>query len=216
MMTPEEKYRTKGYSMWKFPASLISWISTPFAIPTYAMMLIFHFSILTYIPPQTKLSFVLIIFSITMFLPLGLVLLMSVMGAVRDSGLNNRHDRAFSYIAISAALIGVAFFLQSRHAPHWVSMYYAGAGVSSIIGLIINTRRKICAHSIGLSSLVALLLSLMRYEVPQNPVELWLLSIVLLAGIVGTSRIYLNQNTLEQVLAGYCVGFGGTFLMMLL
>ena len=44
-----------------------------------------------------------------------------------------------------------------------------------------------------------------------NPVW-WICLLLLLAGMVGTSRIILKQHTLEQVVAGYLVGIVCAFL----
>ena len=40
----------------------------------------------------------------------------------------------------------------------------------------------------------------------------WIFLVLLLAGMVGTSRIILRQHTLEQVVAGYLIGIVCAFL----
>jgi hypothetical protein len=92
--------------------------------------------------------------------------------------------------------------------PLWVTGLFLGAAISVIISIIINRWWKISAHLAGIGGVVALIYfltgsQLMLPSFPLFLIVLW----TLLAGALGSARIYMGRHTLGQVLAGFANGF---------
>jgi membrane-associated phospholipid phosphatase len=98
--------------------------------------------------------------------------------------------------------------------PFWFLSLMMGACVALIISLCINFYWKISAHTLGIGGLLGGIMGVARIHL-INPY--WGFIIILLAaGLVGTSRIFLKRHTPMQVYAGFCLGFICTFVASLL
>ena len=85
-----------------------------------------------------------------------------------------------------------------------------GACVALLFSLCINFFWKISAHTLGIGGLLGGIMGVARIHL-INPY--WGFIIILLAaGLVGTSRIFLKRHTPMQVYAGFCLGFICTFV----
>ena len=92
----------------------------------------------------------------------------------------------------------------------------AGGAVATLICIAVNTRWKISAHMAAMGGLVALMFRMAASDVAMVSLNVWLTVVVILAGCVGSSRVYLERHTLGQVLAGTAVGFLCVFLFSLI
>ena len=77
------------------------------------------------------------------------------------------------------------------------------------ITLLVNFVWKISAHCIGIGGLLGGLMGVSRiYHLNPYPS---LMAWILLAGMLATSRLYLEKHTPTQVYIGFCLGFICTF-----
>ncbi len=197
-------------------ASLLSWILVPLMMPVYATMLLFGLSPLAAAPFGTKTVVTLIILAINVALPMMLVYLLKLFGIVRDVGLNERKERLIPYIITMVALSGSAWFMASKGAPLWIVMFYAGGAAAAFVNFVVNFRWKISAHAAGIAGVVAMLVRMRMEWLPSDGIFVWTIVWVLLAGILGSARVWLGRHTAWQVLAGYAVGFLGVYLLTML
>ena len=188
-------------------ANIISWVFVPLMMPVYGILLIFSLSFLSYAPFSTKLVFTLIVFGANFLVPMLLVLLLKKLGIIDDIGLNGRKERLIPYIITIVCLAGTGLFLYLKSAPLWVAMFYEGGALAGLINLIVNFRWKISAHAAGIAGLVAMLIQVIK-EGPSAPdMAWWIVGAIVIAGLLGSARIWLGRHTLMQVLAGSAVGF---------
>lgn len=197
-------------------STFLSWALVPLLMPVYGVILAFTLSILAYTSTATKIVFTLVTFGFTVIIPTLLVLLLKRMGLVHDIGLNGRKERLIPYIVSILSMLGTGAFMWYKGAPSWLVMFFAGGGIAGIVNLIINFRWKISAHAAGIAGIVALLIRIIRDGFPQEGAFLWLLISIGLAGLLGTSRVWLGRHTVWQVIAGYVVGFLSVMLMTLI
>ena len=197
-------------------ASLLSWILVPLMMPVYATMLLFGLSPLAAAPFGTKTVVTLIILAINVALPMMLVYLLKLFGIVRDVGLNERKERLIPYIITMVALSGSAWFWASNGAPRWIVLFYAGGAAAAFVNFGFNFRWKISAHAAGIAGVVAMLVRMRMEWLPSDGIFVWTIVWVLLAGILGSARVWLGRHTAWQVLAGYAVGFLGVYLLTML
>lgn len=194
-------------------ATAISWVLVPLLMPVYGVLLAFNYSILDFTPFSVKLVFVLITIATTMVVPSLLVLLLKRVGVVKDVGLNGRKERLIPYIISFVSMAGTGVFMWYKGAPLWLVMFFGGGAVAAIINLIVNFRWKISAHAAGIAGVVALMIRILHDGFPQEGAFVWLIVSVVLAGLMGSARVWLGRHTVWQVIAGYAVGVTSVLLM---
>lgn len=218
-ITPEKKQSDKKKEEgWEKAVTIfsnfLSWAFVPLLMPVYGILFIFKLSILDVISPGLQTAFTFIIAGINFCIPALIFFLLKIFGIVHDIGLNEQKERFIPYLVTAICLGASAWFVASRGAPIWVSMFFAGGALGALINLAINFRWKISAHAAGIAGLVALLIRLEKDVAAEPRLFVWLLITVGVAGLLGTARIWLGRHTVWQVLAGYLVGFCSVFFMM--
>lgn len=188
-------------------ANVISWVFVPLLMPVYGILLIFSLSFLSLAPFHTKMVFTLIVFGANFLVPMILVFLLKKLGLISDIGLNGRKERLIPYIITIVCLAGTGLFLYLKSAPLWVAMFFEGGALAGLINFLVNFRWKISAHAAGIAGLVAMLIQVVK-EGPSAPdMVWWIVSAIVIAGLLGSARVWLGRHTLMQVLAGSAVGF---------
>lgn len=188
-------------------ANILSWVFVPLIMPVYGILLIFSLSFLAWAPIHTKVVFSLVVFGANFVVPMLLVLLLKKMGVIDDVGLNGRKERLIPYIITVVCMAGTGIFLYFKGAPLWVAMFYVGGALAGLINLVVNFRWKISAHAAGIAGIVAMLIQIMKEGSPAAGMTWWIVGAILMAGALGSARIWLGRHTLLQVLAGSAVGF---------
>ena len=197
-------------------STFLSWTLVPLMMPVYGMMLIFGLSILDNTPAATRTVFTLIVAAFNLLVPMILVLLLKKMGLVHDVGLNERKERMIPYIITILCMGGTGLFMLYKGSPMWVGMFFTGGAAAALVNLIINFKWKISAHSAGIAGIVALLIRIIKDGNPEPSSMSWLIVWILLAGLLGTARVWLGRHTVWQILAGYAVGFCSVFFLTML
>ncbi|MCM1369067.1 MAG: phosphatase PAP2 family protein [Candidatus Amulumruptor caecigallinarius] len=196
--------------------NFLSWILVPLLMPVYGLLLAFGLSILSFADIKVKLIFTLIVAAITLVIPSLLVVLLKKFGLVEDVGLNGRKERTIPYVICILSLVATALFMWFRAAPLWLTMFFAGGAVAGVVEVVVNFRWKISVHAAGIAGIVALLLRIMRSGYASSDAFVWLIVAVVLAGMLGSARVWLQRHTVTQVLAGYAVGFCSIFFMTMI
>lgn len=197
-------------------ATLLSWVLVPLLMPVYGVLFAFNLSILNFTPGAVKIVFALITVGITVVIPALLVLLLKRIGIVQDIGLNGQKERLIPYIISILSLVGTGVFMWYKGVPMWLVMFFAGGAVAGFVNLLINFRWKISAHAAGIAGVVALLIRIMHTMFSMQSTFTWLIVTIALAGLLGSSRVWLGRHTVWQVIAGYAVGFTSVILMTLI
>lgn len=211
--TDKDNAPRQGESFIDSLASVLSWVLVPLMMPVYGIMLVFSESVMCFTPLSTRIVFTLIVAGINVLLPMLLVLLLKKMGLVRDIGLNSRRERMIPYVITIVCLGATAAYMNLKGAPGWLSMFFVGGAVGGAVNFIVNFRWKISAHAAGISGVSAMLLRILKDGIPQSGCFEWLIVSVVLAGLLGSARVWLGRHTPAQVLAGYVVGFLSVFLL---
>ena len=195
---------------------LLSWLLVPLMMPVYGIIFLFGLSILSFASLQSRVVFTLIVAAINMLLPALVVLMLKRFGLVDDIGLNGRKERLIPYIITILCMAGTGWLLYAKGAPEWLLMFFLGGAVAGVIEVTVNCWWKISAHCAGIAGLCALLVHIMQQDYYSPATFWWLLVTILLSGLLGTARLWLNRHTVTQVLAGYAVGFCSVYFMMMI
>lgn len=197
-------------------SDVLSWVLVPLLMPVYGLILAFGLSILDVAPMGMRIVFTLIVAGIDVVVPMLLIILLKKMGLIQDLGLNGRKERLIPYVITTVCYAGTAWFMAAKGAPLWLSMFFAGGGLASLINLLINFSWKISAHAAGIAGIVALLIRIQKDGSPEPELFFWLLLTIVLAGLLGSARVWLGRHTVWQVLAGYAVGFCSVFFLTMI
>lgn len=198
----------------KFLARFFSTILHPLFMPYYGITLIFLFSYMQVYPAQIKLTVALSILGLTGLLPGIGIFLLYKFKQIQSVGLNNRKDRLVPYLITALSYGSGAFFLYKVGMPYWVLAFVGGGILALLIDMAVNFGWKISAHMTGIGGLIGLVLALGTIQsiFPQT----LLVGLILGAGILGTSRIYLDRHTFWQVIAGALNGMACVYWAILL
>lgn len=193
---------------------VLSWIFVPLIMPVFGILFIFRLSVLDVIPAGLQTAVTFVIAGINFVAPMLLIFLLKLLGVVNDVGLNGRKERSFPYLITALCYGASAWFVASRGAPIWVTMFFCGGVAASLLNLLINFKWKISAHAAAIAGIVALLIRMQRDVAVESRLFVWLLITIGAAGLLGTARVWLERHTVWQVLAGYLVGFCSVFFLM--
>lgn len=197
-------------------SEILSVLFSPLLVPTYGMILAAFLTILRYLPVNLLCTAVGITFVITCLIPVSIIMALFRSGMVSDPGLNERKERYLPYGAVVLCYLGCGFFFFKASAPLWLPMFFAGAALATVINVAVNYWWKISAHAAAMGGLVALLFRIVASHYALYNMNLWLSTVIILAGAVMTARVYLGRHTLRQVLAGCANGFICVYLMSMI
>ena len=94
--------------------------------------------------------------------------------------------------------------MRSLHIPHFMSSIVVAALCIQIICAIVNGWWKISTHTAAIGGVVGALVAFAAIF-GFNPLP-WLCITIIIAGILGTSRMILRQHSLSEVVSGFLVG----------
>jgi membrane-associated phospholipid phosphatase len=95
--------------------------------------------------------------------------------------------------------------MEFLHIPHFMMAIVTAALFIQITCAMINVWWKISTHTAGIGG-VAGALFVFSEVFSFNPTW-WFCLVLIVAGVLGTSRMILRQHTLSQVIVGFLVGF---------
>ena len=182
---------------------ILSVITYPLFMPTYAILIAFKTTVLNYLPGNPVIPITLVTFGITVAIPVIAIYLLNLFKVISDPLLNKRRDRTYPFLIALASYIGFGGYLVRLHAPMWLSSFAFGAAALLLVMALINLKWKISGHAAGMGGLAALSVYLVYKGYCLMPGTLLPCLTVLIAGLVGTARLLLGRHTVGQVTAGY-------------
>ena len=202
----------------KLISQILSALLSPLLVPTYGVVLSLFLTVLSTVPAPVKWTVTGVCFAITCLVPLLAIIALHRLGLVKDPGLNDRNERLVPYAVSALSYVACAAYLHTAHAPSWLWLFMAGAGVATVVCAAVNFRWKISAHLTAMGGLTAIAFRILDMHIAAPGVNFVLVAMVavLLSGLLGTARIYLGRHTLWQTLAGMANGFACVYLISLI
>ena len=191
-------------------AKALSAIFSPFHLPVVGLVILFLFSYLSFLPLGVKIYILLMVYTFTILLPTAMIRLYRRYQGWTSIQLGVKERRVVPYVISIMCYLTCYYLLTINHASHFIGSIVMASLIIQVVCAIINLWWKISTHSAAIGGVTGALVAFaMIFNF--NPVW-WICLLLLLAGMVGTSRIILKQHTLEQVVAGYLVGIVCAFL----
>ena len=186
-------------------ARVLSMLFTPFYLPIIGITLLFLFSYLNMFPWSYKIQVLLMVYLFTVMLPSLLIHVYRRYQGWNLIELGHREKRMIPYILSIISYFTCVYVMERLHMPHFMGSIIVAALAVQIVCALINIWWKISTHTAAIGGVAGALFAF-SYYLGFNPVW-WLCLVIIVAGMVGTSRMILRQHSLSQVVGGFAVGF---------
>ena len=183
---------------------VVSIVFTPFYLPTLGLLALFSFSYLSLLPFQYKAIVIAIVYFFTILLPTLLIHVYRRHQHWNLIELGQRERRMVPYVLSILCYFTCVYIMRSLHIPHFMSSIVVAALCIQIICAIVNGWWKISTHTAAIGGVVGALVAFAAIF-GFNPLP-WLCITIIIAGILGTSRMILRQHSLSEVVSGFLVG----------
>ena len=196
-------------------AQIVSVVLHPLLMPVYGLLIIFTAPALYgYIPFSVKKILLFIVLINNVVMPLMLITYFRFRNVISSWTIENRSERAIPLITTSFFYLFTVYLIYKFHIPFFIKSFIICSAVLAIAVTIINFWWKISIHSAGAGALTALVMILsIRMHTPLT----WLMIIVvLMAGLVMSSRLWLHSHTPWEVWSGFLLGVLGSGLCLFL
>ena len=159
---------------------------------------------------DVKKALYILIGFLTIIAPGFSVLIMYKNKMISSLTLEDRNERVIPLLLISAYYIIAYVFLHKMLPPQTVIPfllpYVFGFTISIVFAFILNFYLKISLHMVGLFGVVGAIMGYFQNQIEYNLI--FLLFLIVIGGLVGSSRVYLKAHTLKEVMFGIVFGFG--------
>lgn len=181
-------------------AQIVSIISTPFYLPLVALILLFIFIFNNY-DWSVKANIICIVYLLTILLPTVLIYYYRKF-AKQEKYV--KESRMIPYIISIGCYFGCFYLLNFWRVPYCFTSIIILALLIQLACAFVNIWWKISTHMAGIGAFTGGLI-VFSIKFSYNAL-FWLCIALLIAGVVGTSRMILRQHKLSQIYIGYLLG----------
>jgi len=183
----------------------LSVILHPLFMPVLGAIIIFQISHLAMLPFESKKAILSLIAIITVFFPLAIVPILYFQKIITGITISNQRERLIPMFLTSIFYYFGYHILHRYSAPLFLQQYMLAVFICVLVASLINIKWKISLHMIGIGGLIGLLSALSHlFTMPVN----WILmTAILLAGIIGSVRLILNEHNPPQIYTGFIMGY---------
>ena len=185
-------------------ARVISMVFTPFYLPTLGLVALFIFSYMSQMPWSYKFQLLTMVYLLTVVIPTVLIHFYRRHHGWSLIDLGQKERRAVPYVISILCYFLCIYLMEFLHIPHFMMTIVTAALFIQITCAMINVWWKISTHTAAIGGVAGALFVFAEFF-GFNPIW-WLSLTLILAGILGTSRMILRQHSLAQVVAGFLVG----------
>jgi len=198
-----------------YTAKAITVIFHPLFMPLYGLILIFTApTLLYYLPPGVKRIMILLILVNNILMPLALIPFFRYKNIIGSWTMESRNDRVIPLLMVSVFYFVTSFIMIRFSIPFLIKSYFISVSVLSLIILTINFFWKISIHSAGAGAMTGLIL--MLWVIMGVNLAWYLVPVLVLSGLIMTSRLMLNTHSPAQVYSGFLTGLAVVSAVMLI
>jgi hypothetical protein len=192
-------------------SKIISVIFHPLFVPTLGLFLLFSIGDnVHYVPFQVKRIVYIAVFVSSCLLPLSITPLLFILKKIKSMKMETRRERLLPMFITGMFFITGYYFLSLISViPVLILNYIIATIITIFIALGITYFWKISIHMTGMGGLSGGLLAFAYLYVLD--IHIIFSALVIISGLLGTARLYLQAHTPAQVYAGYTLGFFTVF-----
>ncbi len=189
-------------------ALLISILLHPLLMPTYGCLLLFfgiHNTVYDFMTPlENKWRITIIVFVFSFVFPIINIFILYKLKRIPSITLSKQSDRTYPYITTALFYFGLFYLLIDINIWPSIKLFIIGGGIAILLCAIINLKYKISAHMVGIGGILGVLISvafLIKFDM-----TIFYTGVIILAGIIGTARLILNEHKPSQLYLGFILG----------
>jgi hypothetical protein len=163
-------------------------------------------------------NFVFLIFCVTFLLPALNIGIFKTFGSIRSFAMEARQERIipFSFVAILYCVVTYLFYSRTRVGINDnLLKFLIIIDLLVVLAAVVTIFYKVSVHSLAWWGLIGILLPLNKVSEDGALFYPTILAIVL-AGFVMASRLQLQAHSIREVMVGAVMGFGATFMAMII
>ena len=195
-------------------ARFISVVFHPLFIPLYCVLIIFNSPvyIIYQLNIDAKYAVCAVVAVFTLVLPAVSTVMLLKMDGIKSLKMNSQEERKLPFI-MSAIFYATAYFsLQQVGIPKLITNAILGATISLVILFLANFKQKTSAHMVGIGGLLGIVYTLS--EIYIVGISQFLFPAIILAGLVGYSRLRLEAHQPIEIYFGLIIGFLSEYLIL--
>ncbi len=186
-------------------ARVASMVFTPFYLPILGLIVLFFLTYLSQYPPSYKFFVLAVVYFFTILLPTFLIHIYRRYQGWTLLELGTKERRIVPYVVSILCYFTCLYIMEQMHIPYFIRSIVVCALVIQIVCALINVWWKISTHTAAIGG-VAGALFIFSEVFRFNPMW-WFCLVLIIAGMLGTSRMILRQHSLLQVVVGFVIGF---------
>ncbi|MCF6180404.1 hypothetical protein [Lutibacter sp.] len=154
----------------------------------------------------------IVIFVITYIFPLILIFLLKSFKMIDSYHMVTIEERKFPLLLFISITIFIGYWLLKSTVVNLLSLFYFGYGLGLIITyVLLYFKIKVSLHTSAISGLIGFIICFSFYY--KVNLIILLVALLLLDGILATSRLRLNAHKLNEVIIGFFLGLLSQFLV---
>ncbi len=185
----------------------------PFLMPIYGLLIIINSpTIFNYLSKDIKKLLFFIVLINNGVLPFMFLSYMKIRNFISDWLIFNRGERMVPMFT-SAIFYGLTVYITYRfNIPTFIKIYFVAALVMAVLLGVVSFWMKASVHAAGMGSVVALIIVMIIKT--QIPLTGYLITSIILTGLVMSARLWLNAHTVKEIWVGLLLGFFGAGLVL--
>ena len=196
-------------------AKLLSYLFHPLLMPTYLLGVLFYFiphgTGLDFLPPGSRGILLLVICIYTFIIPVLGVYGMVQLKFVEDITLRKLEDRRYPFWLTVVVYMAATYFFgwkfgQVAEIAPVLRVVLGSITVSIVLVGVISFFWQISAHMTGIGGVTGFLMAGLLKLGDASLLSPFLLALII-SGWVASSRLQLNAHSMNEVLAGFLLGF---------
>jgi hypothetical protein len=196
-------------------AKVISVIFHPLFMPLYGMIIIFTApTLFSYIPFNVKKILLFVIATNNILVPLSLMPFFRYKNIIRSWNIETRKERIIPLLSVSFFYSVTSYIIFRLQIPLFIKSFIFATALLAIAVSIINFWWKISLHSVGAGALAGLVIALSVNM--MIPLTWFLIPVLIIAGLILSSRLRLETHNPPEVYIGFITGFIMITLLMVL
>ncbi|MDQ6757154.1 MAG: hypothetical protein M3004_09480 [Bacteroidota bacterium] len=208
-ITSEKNISIEHSSTIRFFAHIFSYIFHPLFIPLYVIYYLVFINPDFFVGISDKeKTWVLLRVTLNMiFFPALTVLLLKGVGFVESVFLKTQRDRIIPYMAAGIFFFWMYLVFHNQpELPIILPSFVFGVFLTSSVGLLGNIYFKISMHAMGCGGMFGLMLIILKAG-SSSSITLPLAIVILITGVVCTSRMIVSDHSQKDIYMGLLLGF---------
>ncbi len=201
-------------------ARIVSVVFHPLLNATYLLMMLAWAlpAALDPVPIQSQWTFILFIFLVTFVLPVSSLSIFSLFGTIKSFTMKDRKERILPFIFISLMYVVMTYIFYSKFRFGFndnLLKLITIIDMLVVVATIATLFYKVSVHSMGIWGLIGITLLLTKIS-EVNTLFYATLGLIVLAGVIMSSRLQLSAHTYREVMWGSVLGLGTSVVGMMI